>query len=926
MNSRRWGIMLSALVAAAAAVHAENIEELRQRFVSLPTNAGTVTMWWLNGRLSKEQIREQMFNLRYRDGFAGVAPLALIRFKPATEPAYLSEEYFDMYGCILDTAKELGMTVVFYDDSDFPSGTAGNQMAERYPDDLLKYLARVVDTVEGPREVVLPVPTGALMSVVAKHLVTGERRVVTAEVKLEPTTSLCLGGRLGIRQAEGEEGRFEFIRVLDEHGRVLFEDRFDGSLSLDWDSTGTSRIEPDGLHAMGCLPMVAKALALPARFTIESRVAIIRTAAALAFGVRDPHHLLFWQFNAHAHAIRPHLQQGGSVRALNSVAYPFVTGRVYDVKLVVNGETVETWINGQRIAEHALEPAKASAVRWAAPAGRWEVQAFVCATAPRKRRFVDYLNPESMKKFLELTYDRFAQKFPTHWGSTVHMTFYDDLSTYHVPDCLVWTPTFNEKFQKRFGRSPEPLYPALWEDIGPDTAAARANLWGLRNELLAAGYPRAVQEWCARFSMLCSGHPAAAYRPNPLQTAGDAILWYKYQGAPLVDYIHYFDHGIDGFKIPVSAAYNFDRTLVVGEIFGNFHPRMPNDSNMLYRAAMEVYARGINYLIVHGTWWDATQVRIVPEISWRNPTIGPELPRFNQWAARCETLLRSGRHAADIAVVYPIDDLAARYHVGLLPETHGRDPIPGTDYYELSRILTGELHQDFTFLHPEVLDTRCRVEDQELVLDHPHNWERYRVLILPACRTIRVTNLKKAYDFLAAGGCVIATTCLPQQSVEFGRDAEVQRMVREMFGPSGKGIFVPIPDETSLSKTFERLKIAWDVRILRATEIPRVGRTSAKAEPVRCFSETYEGGNRLFAYQHRAVKDAEIYFFANSSDLQVQADVELRGRLRLEAWDPHTGTIQPLEVEHAERFGEAITKWKLSLPALRSVFVVGRAL
>ena len=92
--------------------------------------------------------------------------------------------------------------------------------------------------------------------------------------------------------------------------------------------------------------------------------------------------------------------------------------------------------------------------------------------------------------------------------------------------------------------------------------------------------------------MKCSGHPAASYRANPLQSPGDAILFYKYQGAPLTDYIHYFDHGVDGFKIPASAAYNFDRPEVVCEIYGNFHQKMPNDSNMLYRAGMEVYARG----------------------------------------------------------------------------------------------------------------------------------------------------------------------------------------------------------------------------------------------------------------------------------------------------------------------------------------------
>ena len=55
-----------------------------------------------------------------------------------------------MYGCILDTAKELGMMVVFYDDCDYASGTAGKRMAEQYPDDLMKYLARGTATGEAP--------------------------------------------------------------------------------------------------------------------------------------------------------------------------------------------------------------------------------------------------------------------------------------------------------------------------------------------------------------------------------------------------------------------------------------------------------------------------------------------------------------------------------------------------------------------------------------------------------------------------------------------------------------------------------------------------------------------------------------------------------------------------------------------------------
>jgi hypothetical protein len=314
-------------------------------------------------------------------------------------------------------------------------------------------------------------------------------------------------------------------------------------------------------------------------------------------------------------------------------------------------------------------------------------------------------------------------------------------------------------------------------------------------------------------------------------------------------------------------------------------------------------------------------MRIPPEISWRTPAIGPELAAYNRWTARCEPLLRAGRHVADIAVLYPIDDLEARTCVGPKSGKHGKVAIPGTDYYEISRLLTGEVKRDFTFLHPETMDERCVVDGSEFVLNNTNRWERYKVVILPACRTIRLSNLTKISDFLRSGGRVIATTCLPEQSVEFGREADVQKLAKEMFGPGGKGIFVPKPDETTLQKALDDLAIIWDVRMDHATDIPRVGKKGENYVE----GEEHCLGNREFAYIHRTVPGAEVYFFCNSSGLEVKADVTVRGKMKLELWDPHTGSIRLLEGSPAEDHGQPVTRFKLTLPALRSAFVIGRS-
>jgi len=86
----------------------------------------------------------------------------------------------------------------------------------------------------------------------------------------------------------------------------------------------------------------------------------------------------------------------------------------------------------------------------------------------------------------------------------------------------------------------------------------------------------------------------------------------------------------------------------------------------------------------------------------------------------------------------------------------------------------------------------------------------------------------------------------------------------------------------------------------------------------------YINGNREFAYIHRSAPDAEVYFFANSSYLEVQADITLRGEMALEWWDPHTGTFQKMEGTPAQENGEAVTRFKLTLPAIRSAFIIGR--
>jgi len=49
-------------------------------------------------------------------------------------------------------------------------------------------------------------------------------------------------------------------------------------------------------------------------------------------------------------------------------------------------------------------------------------------------------------------------------------------------------------------------YPALWYDIGPETAAARNALFGFRAQLYAENFIGRIAAWCAAHGIDMAGH------------------------------------------------------------------------------------------------------------------------------------------------------------------------------------------------------------------------------------------------------------------------------------------------------------------------------------------------------------------------------------------------------------------------------------
>ena len=542
---------------------------------------------------------------------------------------------------------------------------------------------------------------------------------------------------------------------------------------------------------------------------------------------------------------------------------------------------------------------------WKVPEGNWKSMQFVCVADDEPN--MDYLSEEAAKAYISMTHEAYYKRMPEYFGKTITSTFFDEPTLYRA-QARCWTPTFNETYIKKYGSSPALYYPALWYDIGPETQAARNALFGLRAELYAAAYPKAVSEWSKAHGIVATGHQDNEEIENPVGTSADLMKCFKYQDVPGIDKIGGDRPAEKFYKIVSSAAYNWDHSLVMSETYGAMG-NIPWDT--LYNVAMDQYSKGINMLIPHAVWFNDRDVTFEPELSHRNRLYNQGLYEFNTFLARLNMLLRNDdRFVTDVAMLYPIETMQGEHYFdGPLGAYAGGVKIPDMDYVQISQRLTNELGRDFQFLHPEVLQDACRVDKNGLTLANTKQYNTFRTLIVPSSKTISVANLAKILTFFEAGGQVIFTTQLPVKSTEPNADAQVVALMDKLLPEKLRSSGEPHTNPAGGRVVFLAKPGADALR-------------NALARPSETFDVEFPEGIVPMRYIHKERAGKDIYYFANLNGKAFDSAVALRGKKRYELWNPHTGEVTALQPEYAKKGKDRVSLVRLRVEPSQSVFLV----
>ena len=446
---------------------------------------------------------------------------------------------------------------------------------------------------------------------------------------------------------------------------------------------------------------------------------------------------------------------------------------------------------------------------WDIPEGVWRICVMIrtdvgYGDGGRFSYYIDMLERESCKAMIDAVYEPHYRHFREYFGDTFVGFFSDEpgflnsFGTYanglgQVYESYPWRADLPELIAESAGLPAETVrlaMPALWEDMGPITAAIREHYMEVITLLFRENFSYQLGDWCREHGVMYIGHiiedqdchmhmahgPGHFFRGTDGQDmAGiDIVLFQDVPG--LADCVHradLYDNGAADaaffrYTMPkLAASHAHIQPLKQGramcEIFGAFGW----SEGLPYMKALAdtMLISGINHFVPHAFTPKDEDPDCPPH--FYNGGRNQQYPLFKnlmEYMGRCAHLLCGARHKADVAVLYNA-------------EGHWTDGKNQSFRYicrELSQhLLDFDIIPNDTLLETPVESGRLQV-----------NGEDYGALIVSESEILPEKVLRNLRRLSEAGLPVIFTESLPVRSAEGRGEFDVSACFEAV--PTGK--------------------------------------------------------------------------------------------------------------------------------------------
>ncbi|MBR7185434.1 MAG: hypothetical protein IKD37_07490 [Clostridia bacterium] len=373
--------------------------------------------------------------------------------------------------------------------------------------------------------------------------------------------------------------------------------------------------------------------------------------------------------------------------------------------------------------------------------------------------YVNTLDREAIQRFVEVTHERYRQRFAGDFGGVIPAIFTDEpqfsrkrtlpFAESQKDVTLPWSDDLEDTFVAAYGDSLVEHIPELIWDL-PDEVRSltRYHYHDHVAERFASAFADTVGGWCRENGILLTGHMMA--EPTLMSQTGalgEAMRSYRSFGLPGIDMLcALFEYTTA--KQAQSATHQYGYPGVMSELYGV--------------TGWDFDFRGHK---LHGDWQAALGVTVrVPHLSWVSmageakrdypASIHYQSPWYGEYAyvedhfARVNTAMTRGKPIVRVGVIHPVESYWL--HWGPSEQTAlARDQMDESFQNITKWLLFGSV--DFDFIAESLLPDLCPKASAPLQVGEM----AYDVILVPGCETLRETTLARLEAFAAAGGKLV---------------------------------------------------------------------------------------------------------------------------------------------------------------------------
>ncbi|HEY3780357.1 MAG TPA: hypothetical protein VGL56_04680 [Fimbriimonadaceae bacterium] len=378
------------------------------------------------------------------------------------------------------------------------------------------------------------------------------------------------------------------------------------------------------------------------------------------------------------------------------------------------------------------------------------------------KTYVDSLNPDAIKRFLEVTHERYAAAIGEEFGKVVPSIFTDEPQfaikfVFASPDdekdlTIPFTGDLYESYFACYNSRLEDHLPELFWELPSGFSLSRYRYHDHICERFTAAFADQVGAWCAEHGINLTGHMMEESTLEKQATVlSEAMRSYRGFQLPGIDMLCDWWE-LNTAKQAQSASRQFGREGVLSELYGvtnwdfDFagHKRQGD-----WQAAL-----GVTLRVHHLTWVSMAgeAKRDYPaSIGYQSPWFA-EYPLVENHFARLGSVLTRGKPVCRVAVIHPVESYWLAF--GPKSQTSSLREELESHFTELAEWLLHGL-MDFDFVCESLLPSQIGGPGDKFIVGEM----AYDVVILPGLKTVRSSTLDALSGF---SGKVLVLDAAPE--------------------------------------------------------------------------------------------------------------------------------------------------------------------